>query len=223
METKKNTPSISSVRRRLVLSVLALGAAVLLWRAVDLQLTHKAFLQTQGDARHLRVVTSPAHRGMILDRNGEPLAVSTPVDSVWVNPQAFGIDPGAREDQRWRTLARLLDRDPAQIERFLAERADRQFVYLKRHVAPDVAEEIRRLELSGVGLEREYRRYYPTGEVAAHVVGFTDVDDRGQEGIELGFDDWLEGVDGAKRVIRDRLGRNPAIGRLGLARPAGVG
>ncbi len=190
-------------RRRMMMSVLLGAAGLLLWRALDLTLTHKDFLQDQGDARHLRVVSVPVHRGLILDRNGEPLAVSTPVDSVWANPSEL-----AKHRDSWGKLAALLDLRVEQLERLVAGRTDREFVYLKRHVAPPLAQQIRALQVPGVALQREYRRYYPTGEVTAHVVGFTNVDDAGQEGMELVFDNWLRGVPGAKRVIRDRLGRS---------------
>lgn len=184
------------------MAMLALGAAVLIWRGLELTLTRKDFLQTQGDARYLREVTRSAHRGMILDRNGEPLAVSTPVDSIWADPSELA----AQRDQ-WARLARAIGMKTEQIHRLLASRADREFVYLKRHVDPDVAARVQALGITGVGLQREYRRYYPTGEVAGHVLGFTNVDDVGQEGLELAYEEWLRGTPGSKRVIRDRLGR----------------
>lgn len=195
------TPSYPR-RRLIVLAVLALVVALLAWRAVYLQVLSRDFLQYQGDARHLRVVLVPAHRGMITDRRGEPLAISTPVHSVWVNPQE--VAPGGDGLVR---LARALDLDTDRLRRLIAERSAREFVYLKRHVTPDVANAVRALGVPGVFLQREYRRYYPAGEVAAHVVGFTDIDDRGQEGIELAYDDWLQGTPGSKRVVKDRLGR----------------
>jgi cell division protein FtsI (penicillin-binding protein 3) len=189
------------MRRGFVLGLFALGMVVLVARAVDLQVLKKDFLQGQGDARHLRVVSMPAHRGMITDRNGEPLAISTPVDSVWANPQELPL-----ADARLARLARVLDLDPDELMRRLASRGDREFVYIKRHVSPELAQQVKALDLPGIALEREYRRYYPMGEVAAHVVGFTNIDDRGQEGLELAYDEWLAGVPGAKRVIKDRLG-----------------
>lgn len=190
------------VRRWLVLGVVLAATGGLLWRAVDLQLTHKAFLQHQGDARYLRVVSIPAHRGDILDRGGEPLAISTPVQSVWVNPARL-----VRERERWPALTRVLGLEGDELHRLIAERMQREFVYLKRHVTPMLAARVLELGIEGVYLQREYRRYYPTGEVAAHVIGFTNVDDVGQEGLELAFEQWLRGVDGSKRVLRDRLGR----------------
>ncbi len=154
------------------MSVLLGAAGLLVWRAADLTLTHKEFLQGQGDARHLRVMSTPAHRGMIFDRNGEPLAVSTPVDSVWANPPEL-----AEHRQRWPALAKLLGLKTASLGRLLTSRMDREFVYLKRHVDPALGQKVQALETPGVALRREYRRYYPTAEVTAHVVGLTNVDD----------------------------------------------
>lgn len=189
-------------RRRLVLTVLAAAGLTLVWRAVDLQVLDKDFLQGQGDARYLRVVSEPAHRGMITDRNGEPLAISTPVDSVWANPQEL-IE--ARES--WPQLAKVLGMKRSALERLLAAKRNKEFVYLKRRVSPDLAARVMALKVPGVSLEPEYKRFYPAGEVAAHVVGFTNVDDQGQEGMELVFDEQLKSVAGKKRVIKDRYGR----------------
>jgi cell division protein FtsI (penicillin-binding protein 3) len=193
---------IFSKRRRLLLGGLGLITAILLGRAVELQWYHKGFLQNEGKARYLRVVSDPAHRGLILDRNGEPLAVSSPVDSVWVNPLEF-----AAERQRWPGLARLLGLKVEHLEQLLKDYEGREFAYLKRHLDPQIAAQVRTLGMRGVYLQREYRRYYPAGEVTAHVVGFTNVDDVGQEGMEMAFNDRLQGIDGSQRVIRDRLGR----------------
>ena len=185
-------------RRVFLLVCMGMAAMVLVWKAVCLQVLDRDFLVTQGQARHLRVVTLPAHRGMILDRNGEPLAISTPVESVWVNPQEL-----ADEQRRIPELARLLKMKAAGIIALLAGKADREFLYLKRGVTPELAKQVEALEIPGVYLQQEYRRYYPDGEVTAHVVGFTNVDDVGQEGLELAYDDWLSGEPGAKRVIKD--------------------
>ena len=144
-------------RRIAVLSVMAVAVGGLLWRAVDLQLLHKDFLQGQGDARHLRVVSIPAHRGMITDRNGEPLAISTPVDSIWANPRDL---LEAREE--WKQLAKALDVDRKWLKERIENNANREFVYLKRHVPPAVAEQVLALGIPGVATQREYRRYYPT-------------------------------------------------------------
>ncbi len=189
-------------RRFLVLSVLALAGLALVARAVDLQVVSKDFLKGQGDARYLRVVSEPAHRGMITDRFGEPLAISTPVDSVWANPQELIL---ARD--RWPQLTKVLGLKRGALERQLAAKRDKEFIYLKRRVAPDLAEKVMALEIPGVALAPEYKRFYPAGEVTAHVVGFTNVDDEGQEGMELVHDARLKSIAGAKRVIKDRFGR----------------
>lgn len=197
------SPMLTYPARRFTVLVFFAGALlVLLWRAIDLQVLHKAFLLTQGDARYLRVVSIPAIRGAINDRNGEPLAMSTPVDSVWANPQELvnGRDYLPR-------LAHALDLEPRVLERLVSERADREFIYLKRHVSPEQAQQVMALGAPGVALQREYKRYYPAGEVAAHVIGLTNIDDAGQEGLELAFDEWLRGRPGAKRVIKDGRGR----------------
>jgi cell division protein FtsI (penicillin-binding protein 3) len=185
-------------RRVFILLCMGLAAVTLVWRAVCLQVLDKEFLLSQGEARHLRVVTLPAHRGVIHDRNGEPLAVSTPVESVWVNPQELG-----GEQQRLPELAALLSLDGGKVRQLLARRADREFVYLQRHLSPVLAGQVAALKIPGVYLQREYRRYYPGGEVAAQIVGFTNIDDLGQEGLELAYEDWLGGEPGAKRVIKD--------------------
>jgi cell division protein FtsI (penicillin-binding protein 3) len=185
-----------------VLGVLGLGASSLVVRAVDLQLLDKAFYQQQGDARFLREIPIPTSRGMITDRNGEPLAVSSPVESIWANPQEL-----LQHADRLPALAEALSIPLDALTQRLAQRADKEFVYLRRHMNPDEAEAIVALGAPGVYSQREFRRFYPVGEVTAHVLGFTNIDDRGQEGLELAFDEWLTGTPGAKRVIRDRRGR----------------
>jgi cell division protein FtsI (penicillin-binding protein 3) len=184
------------------LLVFLLCSVALVARAVNLQIVDTDFLQDQGEARYLREVKVATRRGNILDRNGEPLAVSTPVDSVWVNPGELLQAPEDIEP-----LARVLGVEAEEIERRLTQRAGREFVWLRRRLHPDVAAEIEALGLHGVFLQKEYRRFYPAGEVTAHLIGFTNIDDVGQEGLELAYNDWLEGRPGLKRVIRDRLGR----------------
>ena len=198
-----------------VVCVLAVAAG-LIWRAADLQLSQNAFLKGEGESRHLRVVEVPAHRGMLLDRNGEPLAASTPVASVWVNPEEFA---GSR--LRWPDLEAVLAMEAGAIERLVSSRSHRRFVYLRRHVDPDTADHVSALNMTGVHLKREYRRYYPMGAAAAHVLGFTDIDDTGQEGLELAFNDALSGESGAKRVIKDRLGQ--VVESVERIRPASPG
>lgn len=192
------------LRRRLALvcGFLGLGSAALLARALDLQVIDHAFYQQQGDARFLREIPIATSRGMITDRNGEPLAISSPVESIWGNPRELLKVP-----ERLPALARALGMPQDELASRLSARADKEFVYLKRRINPDEAARILALDIPGVASQREYRRFYPQGEALAHVLGFTNVDDRGQEGLELAFDDWLRGTAGAKRVIRDNKGR----------------
>ena len=185
-----------------VLGLLMIGALALLARAVELQLVDREFLRGQGDARYSRVARISAHRGTLTDRFGEPLAVSTPVDAVWVNPHELS----QAADQIPR-LARALGKDKQWLARRVSSSLDRDYLVIARPVHPDLGARIKALEIPGVYLDREYRRYYPAGEVAGHVLGFTDLDDLGQEGLELAYDHWLGGEDGAKRVIQDSLGQ----------------
>lgn len=191
-------------RGRLVLGVFVLLGGALIARAVDLQVVRNEFLLAQGAARYLRVVEMPAHRGMIVDRNGEPLAVSTPVDSVWMNPRELNQKP-----ERIAVLAKALEIPLPDLRREVAAKMEegREFVYLQRHMNPAAAAKIMALKIPGVYSQREYRRYYPAGEVAAHVLGFTNIDDKGIAGLELEYNDQLRGMPGAKRVMKDRLGR----------------
>jgi cell division protein FtsI (penicillin-binding protein 3) len=185
-----------------MLAALMLAFGVLAARSVYLQALKTDFLQEKGDARYSRVMEVPATRGKIVDRNGDALAVSTPVKSIWAIPSdAAGLTGAER-----RKLAALLGLDKAELDRKLADEA-RDFVYLKRQVPPHAADAVAALDLRGIYQHREFRRYYPGGEVTAHVVGFTGVDDAGQEGVELAFQHHLGGKAGSRRVIKDRLGR----------------
>lgn len=190
-------------RKRLVLvvGVLSVAALGLVARAVDLQVVHQAFLQKQGDARFLRDVPIPVSRGTIYDRNGVPLAVSTPMLSLWANP-----DELLQHADRIPELARALAVNAVDLSRKLETRNGREFVYLRRLMPPEAAKAILALDIPGVNAQREYKRYYPEGAAMAHVLGFTNIDDHGQEGLELAYDGWLAGKPGEKRVIRDRLG-----------------
>jgi cell division protein FtsI (penicillin-binding protein 3) len=280
------------LRLHVVVMVLVLAATGLIGKALAVQILGKDFYQAQGDARHLRTVTIPAYRGMITDRNGEPLAVSTPVVSLWADPR----DLLANGPERVPELARELGIDEEPLMQRLVQRAESEFVYLKRHMSPQDADQIInrtaeldaagqivvagesfaamlgstpealvgqtlaerlhwpedkdrltamlegrmrshegpvavaghpgkwRISLSakraegevagvsvviaipGVHAQREFRRYYPAGEALAHVIGYTDIDDHGQEGLELAFEDWLAGKPGSKRVLQDRRG-----------------
>jgi cell division protein FtsI (penicillin-binding protein 3) len=189
-------------RSAVILGLVVFGALGLGARAVELQLIDHGFLAKQGDDRSMRVVKIAAHRGAITDRSGEPLAVSTPVDSVWVNPQELN-----ENIDQLPKLAKALKQDEQLLARRITSNLDREFLYLERHMPPDQAARIKALGIPGVYLLREYRRYYPAGEVAGHVLGFTNLDDQGQEGLELGYDQLLNGEEGAKRVIQDLYGR----------------
>jgi cell division protein FtsI (penicillin-binding protein 3) len=204
------------LRRWLLVIIFSSAGVLLIWRAFYLQILNKDFLRNYGDARSVRTVTIPAHRGMITDRNGEPLAISTPVDSVWAIPKKV-----LSEERSLPKLAAVLNMDSAQLKQLLEDRIGREFVYLKRHVAPELADAVNALQISGVYLQREFKRYYPAGEVGAHLIGFTDIDDSGQEGIELAYDHWLQGVPGEKRVLKDRLGR--VVQDIESIRPASPG
>lgn len=187
-------------RGRLVLGLILVWLLVLAGRAVYLQGLHHDFLQRKGDALASRVVELPAHRGMIADRNGEPLAISTPVESLWANPSSVEISAS-----QLKKLASVLQMPVTELQAKLAQK-DREFIYLKRRLPPDQAESVAKLGIAGMSLQREYRRYYPAGEVAAHLLGFTNIDDNGQEGMELAYQSWLAGVPGSRRVLKDRRG-----------------
>jgi cell division protein FtsI (penicillin-binding protein 3) len=198
-----------------LLTVMLLAMVVLIGRAVHLQVLDRQFLKRQGDLRHVGILPVPAHRGRIFDRNGELLAISTPVKSIWVNPKEF------REAQvpagKLKVLAELLGLSSKALEKHIGGSENRSFAYLKRRINPELADQVLALGIPGIYAEREYRRYYPTGEVAAHLVGFTNIDDKGQEAMELAYDDWLKGVEGAKRIRRD--GKRRVIEDLESIRP----
>ena len=190
-------------RRHFVLTGLfTLALLGLVGRAGYLAVTEREFLQNQGKARAIRNAEIRAHRGVISDRNGDPMAVSTPVVSVWTDPSVDRLD--ARE---LVLVAELLDRPVDGLMKRLERSKHTQFVYLARRVSPAIARSLRSLEIPGIRFKHEYRRFYPSGEISAHVVGRTDIDDVGQEGIELSMDHVLRGVPGSKRVLTDRRGQ----------------
>ena len=191
---------LQSWRSRLLLAVILLWMVGLIARALYLQGLHNDFLRQKGDARVSRVIEISAHRGMITDRSGEALAISTPVESVWASPADVELAPG-----QLKQLARLLGADPDELGRRLSD-TRRDFVYLKRQMPPEQAAQVMELGIPGVFPRHEYRRYYPAGDVMAHVLGFTNVDDQGQEGLELVYQDWLAGKPGSHRVLKDARG-----------------
>lgn len=197
---------------------LALLFCLLLLRIMGLQVLDSdqgaAFLRQQGDMRTVRSAELPAYRGVITDRRGEPLAVSTPVISLWANP------PQLAASGRVAELAKALRVDASELQARLARFRRKQFMYLERHMVPDEARAILALDISGVRPEREYRRFYPAGEVAAQLVGLTNVDGVGVAGIELAYDSWLRGETGRKQYIKDLHGEAVRdIGVVEAARP----
>ncbi|MNO58021.1 Peptidoglycan synthase FtsI precursor [compost metagenome] len=189
-------------RFRVVLGLLGIMVAAIAWRIIDLQVVDRAFLKGQGDARSVRHIPIPAHRGLITDRNGEPLAVSTPVTTLWANAKEMQT---AKE--KWPALAAALGQDPKALAERLEAQANKEFIYLVRGLTPEQGQAVLDLKVPGVYGIEEFRRFYPAGEVTAHMVGFTDIDDHGKEGIELAYDEWLAGVPGKRQVIKDRRGR----------------
>ncbi|WP_068833337.1 peptidoglycan D,D-transpeptidase FtsI family protein, partial [Xanthomonas graminis] len=218
-KTGRNRPrSNFNLRGRLVLvgAALSLCSVTLIGRAAYVQIINSDFYQRQGEARYLRELPIATSRGMITDRNGEPLAVSTPVESIWVNPQEL-----LRNPDRIAQLAQALELPSDELAAKLSQKSDKEFMYLKRRINPDKAHAVVALGIPGVFSQREFRRFYPQGEAMAHVLGFTNIDDRGQEGLELAFDEWLRGKPGSKRVIRDRKGA--IVESIDLVKPAEPG
>jgi cell division protein FtsI (penicillin-binding protein 3) len=183
-------------RARLLAGVLALTALVLVGRSMQLQVFDRQFIERQADIRHARTARMEAHRGAILDRFGEPLAVSSPVDTVFVNPPEF-----AEAGEGIARLARALKLNRQWLGQRVTSNLDRDFLYVARHIDPDKAAEVRALGIPGVYIQREYKRFYPNAEVTGHLLGFTNLDEAGLEGLEFAYNRSLAGIDGAKRVL----------------------
>ncbi len=198
---KRKQPLTSSVRHWLVLAVIGSLFAVMAGRALFLQFFNADFLKQRGNAQALKVIDVSAVRGMILDRNGQPLAISTPVDAVSADPSKLYANP-----KSWKPLAKILGISYSKLKEKIERNRKRRFIYLNRQVLPDTAERAMALDIEGVFLRREYRRYYPLGAVTGHLVGFTNVDGRGLEGIELAYNESLRGHRGKDQVIRDASG-----------------
>jgi len=196
------THAARSWRIWLVVFLLALIVTGITSKLFSLYGDDQAFLRSQGDARTLRTMLIPAHRGLVTDRNGEPLAVSAPVATIWADPLRTDMQHGGLT-----RLAQLLDMKPHELKATLTANPERRFLYLKRQVTPELAEAVEAIGVPGVHVDREYKRYYPVGEVATHLVGFTNVDGEGQEGLELAFNHSLRGEPGRKLVLKDRVGR----------------
>lgn len=189
-------------RYQLVLMFFAVCLSALIFRAVDLHVFEQEFLAEQGDARAIRFERLDAHRGMITDRHGDPLAVSAPVETVYADPAFLSL--GAAD---LVALAKALDVSGEWLAKKIEHSKGKRFVYLKRKMAPHEVQKVLALNLDGIYSQREYKRYYPGGEVAAHVLGFTNIDDQGQEGLELAYDKWLTGKAGKKGVLKNRKGK----------------
>jgi cell division protein FtsI (penicillin-binding protein 3) len=203
-------------RLYLVLFMMSLCVLAIVWKASSLHITERDFLQGQGDARTIRTVPLVANRGLITDRNGEPLAVSTPVKSIWVDPGDLLDSP-----ESIAVLAEQLELNAEVLAGNIRKNASREFLYVKRRLPPADADAILDLDLPGVYAQQEYQRFYPQGEVTAHLVGFSNVDDIGQEGLELTYDEWLRGVPGRRQVMKDRRGH--IIEELNILQPAQPG
>lgn len=204
MVPKMSKPSNWSRRRGLVMLGFFVMASALLVRTAHLQFFERDYYISQGKARQLRAVLIPANRGDLLDRTGDPLAISTPISSLSAVPKDLVLDP-----EGIRNIARVLQIDPDKLQRRVdnAVNAGREFIYIKRHVVPELVDQVLALGVDHVDVQTEFRRYYPSGSAAAHLVGFTGIDDQGREGLEMAYESYLAGESGMRRVIRDLHGR----------------
>jgi len=190
------------IRLIVLIAFFCLFGLVLLGRLYALTVLDRAFLQHQGDARSLRTITIPSFRGMIIDRNGQPLAISTPVQSIWINPKNYHATP-----QQQQKLVELLELDSQKLDKKIKLLQNKGFFYLKRQITPMLSDQVMNLKIQGLYSQQEFKRYYPESESMAQIIGFTNIDDKGIEGLELAYQPWLEGINGQKRVIKDRMGR----------------
>ncbi|MDX1811495.1 MAG: penicillin-binding transpeptidase domain-containing protein, partial [Gammaproteobacteria bacterium] len=194
-------PNRASWRYRAVISLMVTVAGFLSYRALSIQVLDNDFLLDQGNARHLRTMSLPAHRGMLLDRNGEVLALSSPVTTVWADPAHVDLN-----DNGLSELARLIDMPLKTLKAQISNKSGKEFVYLKRQLHPAVRDKVKALGIPGISTLREFKRYYPAGEVTSQVVGISDIDEKGIEGYELEANGALQGVAGKDRVLKDRRG-----------------
>jgi len=207
-----------SRRRGLVLcGFFAMGLSLVV-RLVQVQVVGRDYYVSQGEARQHRTVTIPASRGDLLDRSGDPLAISTPIPSLWGVPSKLAAEPGNMRD-----VAAILgiDSDTLIGRINVAAERGREFIYIKRHVLPELVDKVMTLTDTEVAVQREYRRYYPSGSAASHLIGFTGIDDHGREGLEMAYDDWLSGKPGSRRVVKDRTGQE--ITGMNIIKPAVAG
>lgn len=207
---------LSRWRHYTVMAAGLLLFVVLLMRLTQLQLLETDFLQNESEKRTVRNHNIPAYRGMIVDRNNEPLAVSTPVKSVWANPKQI-----IQDQVDVSPIAAFLSMTKSQLLARIKKNSNKEFIYLQRQMYPSIANQIAQLKVPGIGIEQEFKRFYPAAEVASHVVGFTNIDEQGIEGVELAYDEWLQGELGLGRSVKDRLGR--LVKDLGIIKPAEPG
>jgi cell division protein FtsI (penicillin-binding protein 3) len=203
----KAPPTLIQWRFGVIVFFVFLALAILIARAAYIQVIEPDNLIKQGDMRSIRVKTMPSARGIISDRNDEQLAVSVPVDAVWADPVAIYKAGGLVEVDRWHALADVLGLKRTELLSKIEKNKKRRFIYLQRQISPAVAAYIRKLKLAGIGLKAESRRYYPSGEISAHVIGVTGIDSHGLEGVERSYDGWLTGEPGRRTVRKDRYGR----------------
>ena len=200
---KSQQPQVNvSLRIAIVMAFLLCFFFVVVVRAFSMQVQSSDFYQSQADKRHVREVEIPVSRGAIYDRNEEPLALSSPMESVGINPAKL-LNQFSKVDQ----LAEVLDLNADKLKQIITSHKDKYFLYVKRRITPAVADSVRALDVDGVTFRTEFKRFYPTGEVFGNVVGFTNIDDQGQEGLEQTYDQWLTGVSGKKTVVKDLLGQ----------------
>lgn len=189
-------------KRYWVLLVIMLMTSLgIVWRLVDLNILERSFLLEQSNARIRRVVSTPAHRGMITDRHGKPLAISAQVNTVWVQPKEFLAEPG-----NVAIVAKMLGQEPKPFLNNVSRNIKKHFVYLNRSIPPELGVQLKELDIPGLHVENSYKRFYPEAEVMAHLIGFTNIDNEGKEGIELAYNDHLRGIEGKKEVVKDRRG-----------------
>jgi len=203
-------------RYYVLVALLVIIGMCLIYRMITLSVFRQNFLRIQGDARSLRIVQVPAYRGIITDRMGAPLAVSTPVKSLWVNPKVFDLT-----NKHIATFTKKLNISLPYLKKLVLANLHKEFLYIRRGMAPNKAKALTKLKIPGVGQLTEYKRYYPEGALMAHVVGLTNIDDKGQEGLELAYDSWLQGVVGKRRVVKDRLGH--IVDEINSIKPAKSG
>lgn len=199
------------IRLAVLVGFFIIFGIALIIRLFSLTVWDRAFLQHQGDARSLRTIDIPTFRGMIVDRLGEPLAISTPVQSIWINPKTFNAHTHLK-----KKLVALLGLNLKEFNKGLERHHKKEFVYIKRQITPELADKVMALKIMGLHSQQEFKRYYPEGASMAQILGFTNIDDKGIEGLELAYESWLDGVNGQKRVLKDRMGR--VIDELGVIR-----